>query len=211
MQATHLNSSAAVVAPRLLDEFVAFFAELGQSGDICALSGSVPHGVKDSIYQELIKLCKKKKMITALDTRDMPLKMGVRAKPDMLKPNQAELESLFDEQVRGVHHIALKGKRLLDMGIKSVFISLGTDGMIAIHENDCLLCNAPQVKVRDTVGCGDAMVAGLLVAKARKFSFSETCRMAIACGASNAMHEGPGVIDRHEVAALMEDVMIESV
>jgi len=135
----------------------------------------------------------------------------VRSKPLMLKPNITELEELFGEQIKGVHHIALKGKRLIDMGIQFAFISLGADGMIAIHGTDCLLCSPPQVKVVDTVGCGDALVAGVLVAQKRKFSFSETCRMAIACGASKSMHEGPGVVTRDEVWQLMEDVRITAI
>jgi fructose-1-phosphate kinase PfkB-like protein len=97
------------------------------------------------------------------------------------------------------------------MGIEYVFISLGSDGMIAIHENDCLLCSAPSVKAIDQVGTGDALVGGLLVGYARKFSFSEMCRMAIACGASKAMHRGPGSITRDEVWQLMEEVKVRSI
>ena len=75
------------------------------------------------------------------------------------------------------------------------FLSIheGADGLIAIHGNDCLLCSSPQVKVLDTVGCGDALVGGLLVAQQRKFSFAEMCRMAVACGASKTYQfKGPG-------------------
>jgi tagatose 6-phosphate kinase len=67
------------------------------------------------------------------------------------------------------------------------------------------------VPVVDTVGCGDALVAGILVAKKRGFSFYETCRMAIACGVSKALHRGPGTISRDEVWQLMEDVQITAV
>ena len=52
------------------------------------------------------------------------MKLGVRAKPTVLKPNGVELEEFFGEQVQGVHHMALKGKLLLDRGIPYVFISL---------------------------------------------------------------------------------------
>jgi tagatose 6-phosphate kinase len=129
----------------------------------------------------------------------------------MVKPNLSELEAYFGEQIRGVRHIALKGKRLLDVGIGQVFISLGSDGMIAVHQNECLLCSPPAVDVVDTVGCGDALVAGLTVGQARGFSFAEMCRMAVACGVSNAMHPGPGSVDRDEVADLMPRVTIEAV
>ena len=66
-----------------------------------------------------------------------------------------------------MHHIALKAKRLVDMGVGYVFVSLGADGMIAIHENDCLLCSPPRIRAVDPVGCGDALVGGLLAGFSR--------------------------------------------
>jgi tagatose 6-phosphate kinase len=60
------------------------------------------------------------------------------------------------------------------------------------------------------VGCGDALVAGLLTGYSRKFSFTEMCRMAVACGASKALHTGAGTIERNEVWQLMEEVKIKS-
>ena len=205
---THMNSSGSALSSRIQDDFVEFTKKHISTGDLWCLTGSVPQGFENAIYADLIKACRKKEIETLLDSRGTPLKLGVRSKPSIIKPNITELEGFFGEQVQGVHHIALKGKRFLDMGIQYVFISLGSDGMIAIHENDCLLCSPPQVKTADTVGCGDALVAGILVARKRQFSFPETCRIAIACGASKAMHEGPGVVTRDEVWQLMEDVKI---
>jgi 1-phosphofructokinase family hexose kinase len=180
-------------------------------GDLWAFSGSIPRGIDKDAYQKMIAMGKKNGIDAMLDSRAELLKRGVRAKPRMIKPNLTELEQFFGEQIQGVHHIALKGKRFVDMGIDYVFISLGSDGMIAIHENDCLLCSVPEVKTVDTVGCGDALVAGLLVGYSRKFSFSEMCRMAVACGASKAMHRGPGIVTRNEVWQLMEEVEIKAI
>jgi fructose-1-phosphate kinase PfkB-like protein len=156
-------------------------------------------------------MCRDRGTSCLLDTRGIPLKVGVRAVPLVVTPNHMELEEFFGEEIKGVHHIALMGKRLIDLGVGYVFITLGDDGVIAIHENDCLLCTPPVVKTVDTVGCGDAFAAGIIVALKRKFSFVETCRMAVACGSSKSMHEGPGVVTLDEVWQLMEDVKITAV
>jgi 1-phosphofructokinase family hexose kinase len=209
--ASHINSAGGVLPPRVQDEFLQFLAARLAAGDQCCFSGSLPRGFDDDAYVKMIKICAEARADTFLDTRDQPLRLGVRAKPLVLKPNIAELEALFDEQIKGVHHIALKGKKLLDSGVSFVFISLGSDGMIALHESDCLLCTPPQVKSIDTVGCGDALMGGILTAWKRKFSFSEMCRLAVASGASKAMHEGPHGITREEVWQLMEDVRITAI
>ena len=209
--ASHINSAGGVLPPRVQEEFLQFVATRLSAGDLWCFSGSLPRGFDDGAYAKMVKICTEARVETFLDTRDQALRLGVRAKPLALKPNITELEDLFGEQIKGVHHIALKGKKLLDMGVSYVFISLGSDGMIALHDNDCLLCEPPQVKTVDTVGCGDALMGGILTAWERKFSFSETCRLAVACGASKAMHEGPHTITREEVWQLMEDVRITAI
>lgn len=210
-QSTHINSAQAPVPSSVQEELLDYFASTIQPGDLCACCGGIPGGMGNDSHQKIIKVCKEKGAVALLDSSAKPLKMGVRAKPHMVKPNLEELEGLFDENIQGVHHIALKAKRLIDMGIEFVFISLGADGMIAIHENDCLLCLAPQIRVIDTVGCGDALVAGLLAGFGRTFSFTEMCRLAVACGASNAQHHGPGAVSGDEIWRLMEEVSIKAV
>lgn len=209
-QTTHLSSRGPRFAPRIQDEFVEFAVSRMSSGDTWVFAGSVPSGFESNIYRTLVRECRKRGIVTLLDARADALKLGVRAKPDVLKPNLAELEGYYGEQIEGIRHIALKAKRFLDMGIAYVFVSLGADGLIAIHENDCLLCTVPPVKVVDTVGCGDALVAGLVVGMQRKFSFTETCRLAAACGVSNAMHAGAGSVRREEVSQIMEEIAIEN-
>ena len=129
----------------------------------------------------------------------------------LILKNLCDLQPGCEGTIKKIHSNGAMRQRLLDMGIEYVIISLGSDGMIAIHENDCLLCTVPEVDAIDTVGCGDALIAGFLVAQLRNFSFMEACRMGISCGTSNAMHIGPGIVDKDEVWHLMEEVNIEAV
>jgi len=210
-RSTHINAQNEKLASGIQSEFIDFLEQHMKAKDLWALSGSIPDGFDRGLYQKVIAALKKKKIGCLLDSSDAALTMGMRAKPDMVKPNLAELESYFGEKIKGIRHIALRGKRLLDLGIPRVFISLGSDGMIALQGNDCLLCSAPSVKAVDTVGCGDALVGGLIVGWKRSFSFTEMCRMAVACGVSKSLHLGAGAIDSNEVWQIMEEVSIESV
>ncbi len=208
---THINSASQPLSLRMQDEALHFVRSHMTSGDMWAFCGSLPAGFEADSFRKLIRYCREKGATTVLDSRGEALSVGTRAKPTIIKPNIFELEQFFGEQIQGVHHIALKGKRLVDMGVEYVFITLGSDGMIAIHENDCLLCSAPGVKAVDTVGCGDALLSGLLVGFLRKFSFSEICRLGVACGASKAMHRGPQTVTRDEVWQLMEEVKVKAI
>lgn len=208
---THLSSNSPSLSVRIQDELEQFVSSQFKKGDTWIISGSLPAGFDKNAYAQLISIGKTMGVNTILDTRGEALKHGVRACPTIIKPNLTELEQFFDEEIQGIHHIALKGKRLIDMGIEYVFISLGSDGMIAIHGNDCLLCSPPQVDTINTVGSGDALVAGIAVARERGFSFQDMCKLAIASGTSNAMLSQTGEIDNDRIWKLMEDVTIESV
>ncbi|MBD3317583.1 MAG: hexose kinase [Chitinivibrionales bacterium] len=210
-QVTHVSSIGPALSTRVQEEFFAFAESKMRAGDLWVLSGSLPAGFEGNAYRKLIERLGEHGATVMLDSRGKGLRLGLRARPAMVKPNHTELEAYFGEPIEGVRHIALKAKRLSDMGIEYVFVSLGSDGMIAVHDNDCLLCSSPPIEAVDTVGCGDALVAGVVVGYRRKFSFAETCRMAIACGASNAMHPGPGNVSLDEVWRLMEDVRVEAI
>lgn len=208
---TRFAAAPSVIPGRLQHEFTEYTAKHMTAGDYWCFSGPLPRGFADDGFNNLLDVCAERGGQSLLDTNGIPLQKGVRSRPAVVKPNLNELEGFFGEQIRGVHHIALKGKRLLDMGIAYIFISLGADGMIALHKNDCILCSAPTVEVKETSGCGDALVAGILVARKRQFSFTETCRMAVACGSARAACGGPGIIRPDMVWQLMEDVRITSV
>ncbi|MCX7727397.1 MAG: 1-phosphofructokinase family hexose kinase [Chitinispirillaceae bacterium] len=208
---THINSLSQRVPERIKYDFLSFAQRYMEKDDLWCFCGSIIEGIEEDIYYSLITLAKEKGIATILDSRGDVLKHGVRAQPLLIKPNHEELEDFFEEKINGIRHIALKGKKFLDLGIEYVFISLGSDGMIALHKNDCILCTPPQVRGLNSVGCGDAMVAGIAVALKRKFSFSETCRMAIACGTAKAITESGKSIDKEKVWKLMEEVKIEAV
>jgi 1-phosphofructokinase family hexose kinase len=205
---THINSVSPALPVSLQEDFLRFLAGQAEADDHWCFSGSLPSGFDDDAYARVIRDFKATGVDCLLDTRGMALKTGARAAPRTITPNQTELEEFFQEEIKGVHHIALCGKRFIDMGVEYVFITLGQDGVLAIHDEQCLLCSPPDIKTVDTVGCGDAFAAGVLVAQKRRFAFAEMCRMAVACGASKSLHEGPGVVTPEEVWQLMEGVEI---
>lgn len=208
---THFNSVGSRGSTRIQDKFEKFIENIMKAGDLWVFSGSIPTNMDDDSYAKIIEYANSIDVRCALDTSGIPLKYGIQAKPMILSPNQSELENITDEPVDGIRHLALKGKRLVDAGIPYVFITLGEDGVIALNRETCLLCTPPAVEIVDTVGCGDSFLAGVIVAMERGFNFHEVCRLAVASGTSNAMHEGPGEIEQDQVWALMEDVVVTSI
>jgi 1-phosphofructokinase family hexose kinase len=207
----HFNAEGDHFSTQIQDEFEAFVSKLVKKGDSWIFSGSIPSGIDSDSYAKMITLCNSRGATTILDSRDNALDYGIMSKPLIISPNETELELFFKEPIEGVKHIALKGKKLIDMGIEFVFITLGESGVIALHKSECLLCSLTIDKIVDTVGCGDAFLGGVVVGRERGFDFREICRLAVASGASNACHTGPGEVNKDQVWRFMERVEIESI
>jgi 1-phosphofructokinase family hexose kinase len=95
-----------VVTPSEWAAFTAGFAALAASARVVVFSGSLPGGLPDNAYASLIGLARSAGCRTILDTSGPALTQGMLGRPDVVKPNTAELEHLW----------AARGPRLAELG-----------------------------------------------------------------------------------------------
>ena len=101
----------------------------------------------------------------ALDTSGEPLNYWARrGLASIIKPNAEELASAVGRTLTTVGDVVDAARQLCEHGIECVLASLGADGMIAVTRNDQWAARTPPVKVINTVGAGDATMAGFLSA-----------------------------------------------
>ena len=99
-----------------------------------------------------------------------------------LKPNKLEAELLSGVPIRDSGDVDKAAQRLLDLGVKRVFLSMGGDGIYAATaEGCCRMENLPCTMV-NTTGCGDSAMAALVWAYLEGLSLEESVRAALAAG-----------------------------
>jgi pseudouridine kinase len=99
-----------------------------------------------------------------------------------LKPNRLEAELLSGVKIQTRDDAAAAADRLLQMGVRRVFISLGADGIYAATDNEQLwLPNLPGEMV-NTTGCGDAATAAIAWAYLEGLDLKQTTLAALAAG-----------------------------
>ncbi len=83
---------------------------------------------------------------------------GLLSSSHVVKASNEDLEVLYPGQSsRAI------GEKWLSMGPSLVVITEGRLGAMALHQSGaCAQCPAPEVKVADTIGAGDAFTSGLL-------------------------------------------------
>lgn len=101
----------------------------------------------------------------ALDSSGEPLKLyATKGLPSVVKPNAHELAETIGRDLYTVGDVIDAARELCGFGIECVLASLGPDGMVAVTKDRAWKAKTPPVKVINTVGAGDATLAGFLTA-----------------------------------------------
>lgn len=101
----------------------------------------------------------------AMDSSGEPLKFyATKGLPAVIKPNAHELAETVGRDLHTVGDVIDAARELCGFGIECVLASLGPDGMVAVTKDRAWKAKTPPMKVINTVGAGDATLAGFLTA-----------------------------------------------
>lgn len=103
---------------------------------------------------------------------------GVLGKLHTFKPNRLEAASLT-----GCADPTDAARALLSLGMRRVFLSLGSDGVLAADAHTMVRLPCLKVQPRSTTGGGDAFSAALLWAWQNGLNLEESARAGVAAGA----------------------------
>lgn len=178
--------------------------------EFMVFSGSVPAGVSDEIYFELIAALKGSTK-TVLDADGILLIQGIDALPYLVKPNVHELEKLLNRVLTQEKEIIACGRELVDRGIAKVLISMGGAGSILVTESACYKVSPIKVSVKSTVGAGDSMVAGFVHGLSQGMQDPDALRLSVACATAAVMIEGSETFTLETVENVFGKIQIEEV
>ncbi|MGB8451053.1 MAG: 1-phosphofructokinase [Anaerocolumna sp.] len=176
---------------------------------VVAISGSVPKGMDSSLYKEMIKIAKQYNKKVILDTSGKLLEESLEAKPSMIKPNMDEIRMLTGRELDSEDDLIKAAFEIQKSGIEVVVISCGSDGSIIVCEEGVYRAYVPEVATVNTVGCGDAMIAGFAVGFSRGMPMIETIKLASAISAANAMRMETGFFMAKDMEELLPQIKLK--
>jgi tagatose 6-phosphate kinase len=134
-----------------------FEALLGDA-DAVIVAGSVPPGVPPDGYAQLVAAARAADVPVLLDADGDALALGVQARPDIVKINEAEVRGLHDHG-----HLLEAARALQQRGAGAVVITQGADGLTALTADGDVFHAAPPEPLRgNPTGAGDAASAALV-------------------------------------------------
>ncbi|ASO21186.1 tagatose 6-phosphate kinase [Actinoalloteichus hoggarensis] len=171
---------------------------------VCA--GSLPPGAPVDGYAELIDLARQGGVPTVLDTSGEALLAGIAAGPDLVKPNATELceATGTDDPLTGALRMRARGAR-------TVFVSLGAEGMLAVTDGAAWRAGVPRRLRGNTTGAGDAAVAGASMELAARRPWPEVLRSAVSVSSASVLGAYAGDLDldhhrREHRAVIVEEI-----
>lgn len=156
--------------------------EILEEKDILVLSGSVPNGVPDNIYEEICKKVKDKNIKVVVDSTGELLVNTLKYRPYLIKPNQQELEEIFGINITSQDEALKYAKQLQIKGAKNVIVSMGSDGAVLLDENGYYykMKALNTENAVNTVGAGDSMVAGFLAGREMFNNYEKALEIGVA-------------------------------
>ncbi|MDE2248320.1 MAG: 1-phosphofructokinase family hexose kinase [Xanthomonadaceae bacterium] len=187
----------------------AFRLALAES-ELVILSGSLPCGLAADTYADLTRQARTAGKRCLVDASGEALRQAVAAQPFLLKPNRDEAEALFGRAVGDLDTAVAALRELYARGVAMPVLSLGKLGAVGMDESGVWHAAVELEQVRNTVGSGDCFLAGMAVAIKRGESLREALRLAVACGAANAMDVETGYVRADQVEALLGRVRVNA-
>lgn len=200
-QETEINGQGPAIGETDIQKLYERLEQL-KDGDILVMAGSIPDVMPGTMYMDIMKHLRDKKLKIVVDaTKDLLVNV-LEYHPFLIKPNNHELGEIFGVTIQEKEDVVAYAKKLQEKGARNVLISMAGDGAVLVAEDGTVYqSDAPKGKVVNSVGAGDSMVAGFLAGYLEHGSYEKAFRMGVCTGSASAFSEQ--LATKEEVLALL--------
>jgi 1-phosphofructokinase len=188
-----------------VDALCAAASSASDNGEWVLWAGSLPGGFTPARFADAVADTRSSGRLVAVDSSG-PALMQVLSQhgdrlPHLVKPNAEELAEVTNRDLTTLGDVADAAQVLIARGVRTVLISLGRDGALLVDADmpQPLHGTAAARRVVNTVGAGDAFLAGWLAAVHAGATGADALANALRFGATAVEQEGTllGVPDPH--------------
>ncbi len=174
-----ITTSTLKVSSQHISQFKEAYQKALEEATCVVMGGSRPAGVPAEFYPDAIAQARERGVPVIFDSSGASLVAGVKARPDLIKPNLAELHDLLGA-TPGTRREALQAAvRLHEEYGSNVILTLGPEGAIAVFKEGSYFIQPLTAPVVSSAGAGDGVLAGMALAYSRRESL-ETVALWIA-------------------------------
>jgi 1-phosphofructokinase family hexose kinase len=205
---TEINERGPAISSQELDMFREKLYYLAKGASMCVFAGSLPRGLETDAYAEMIREVRRLGVVTIVDTDGEPLRLSMRADPDVVSPNELEAEELVGQEFNDDEDRARAVIEMTRLGAGEAIMTVRNGCFAYLQDDGPALYRifVEEQEARSRIGSGDAFLAGYVAARYGGRPPVECLRYGVACGAESIQHFGAGVIDPDKVDRLLSEV-----
>ncbi len=154
-------------------------------------------GVIKPVSEKVIKFANQNSIRVVIDPKGIDYSMYKGAY--MIKPNELEFTTIVGES-KNKNEMIKKGKQLMkDLGLKSLLLTLGKNGMILFSKDSVLTFPTSQKDVYDVTGAGDTVISVIAASLASNKTLKKSCELANVAAGLSIQHLGTVSISKSDI------------
>lgn len=181
-----LGLSAMDIYDNIPDSFILDNLDVIAKNDYCVLETNLPVSILELVTEKLpdtrfaLEAVTAKKALKAKSILDRLYILKCNAlEAELLSGIEAECESDYEKIV----------EYFLKLGVKKVFITLGSDGVACGDENEIFISKNNIISPINTNGAGDAFMAGVIYSELKKLELYDMAKFGSACAQITIQHK----------------------
>ncbi|MGZ4269237.1 MAG: 1-phosphofructokinase family hexose kinase [Solirubrobacteraceae bacterium] len=211
-ETTEINERGPAVSAKEVELFRDKLLYLARGADIAVFAGSLPRGVDAEIYADLVRELRKLGVQTVVDADGDPMRLAVRAEPDVISPNVLEAEELVGHEFNDDEDLLIAVREMVSLGAREAIMTLPDGCVASVLVDGRPTLHRAFIETREAVaavGAGDAFLAGFVAARYTGQPAEECLRYGVACGAESTQRLGAGLVEVREVERLMAEIDVQ--
>jgi 1-phosphofructokinase family hexose kinase len=184
--------------------------------EMLIVSGSLPPGIPLGAYAGMIELAARSGVKTLADIHTESLKLGMQARPWLIKPNLREFHQLLGRLTGDLQDLAAACRTLFTETGTCIALSMEQQGLLLTTAEDQWWMKPPAVEMHlpdgrgvNVIGCGDALVGALAYEYVRTGDLLAAARLGLAAAHVNLGTYGSPEIDPARARELAQHVQVQ--
>ena len=209
---THIRDVGPQITPDDVDRMAKKLNLLAGPDRLVIFSGSLPPGLGPQRLAEMVEVCRAASAAIALDLPGEVLAAIPPAGLWAIKPNVQELGDMLGQPIESDEQLVSAGRKL-SADIRAVMVSQADAGGYLFVAGSALMGQADldPARVVNTVGCGDALLAGFVAGQMRGDEIRASYRFALAVASAAATSPVPGSFTLDQVEELLTRASVEPI
>ncbi|MHC4870869.1 MAG: 1-phosphofructokinase family hexose kinase [Planctomycetota bacterium] len=199
---THLREEGFTVSE---NNYIAFEKKLLgniKPGDTAVFCGSIPVGLNLLLFKETLQSLIDKNVKTGGDFNGDVLEIIKSLRLSFIKPNREEFSQLIGENIESHESLLEKAANYqkYNVSAENLILSDGEYGAGIVNTQNFFWVKPLPVEPLNTVGAGDALLAGYIAKSVNTTNMEEILKFAVSSSLSSISKYSAGIVDSSEIS-----------